>query len=375
VIAGALWVLAQTCALLAWAGLAGWLVGEIVSDRYYLTQFLEWVPTPAVLVGAGTLLALAWILARLSELTGGRPRRTTRAHRAIRWGWLPWAALVIYFFVVEAPVFRPRPPTPDPGADHFKLVFWNASAWYQDGWEVGLGATDPDIVILVGLNSTKRLPDLKGMMNGVVSVVMAERFIVLSKRPITRYAVTSLGVARGQGIDPRFGLRTSNRTDPGHALFFEVQHPATEKTPAKSSIVQVLDLPSDLSLLRWDVTAKARQTLDHFAGTVFVPDSLDRWVPETPPPESPQAGFPQPDVVIGDFNIPRGAASLRILSRGFASAFDQAGRGYMASYPRRRPLFHIDQTFLGPGLRAFQYRLMDLDAGAHRAQVVDIARD
>ena len=85
-------------------------------------------------------------------------------------------------------------------------------------------------------------------------------------------------------------------------------------------------------------------------------------------------GFPAPDIVVGDFNIPRSAGSLKALGRGYPSAFDQAGRGYMASYPRVRPIFHIDQTFVAPGLRVFDYRLPDIGAGAHRAQVVDIAR-
>lgn len=370
--AGAVFLLALACATLAWLGLAGWLVGETISDRYYFTQFLEWMPTPAALAGSGALLVLGWVLARFRHVLADPSTRSARVQRAIRWGWLPWGAILVYFFTIEAPLFRSRPGPPPTGVDHFRLVFWNASAWYQDGWESGIGGAEPDIVILSGLGSTKRLPELQSMMKDVVSVIIAERFIVLSKRPITRHGFTSLGVARGQGLDPRFGGWTSPRADHGHALFFEVQHPATANTPAGSSIVHVIDLPSDLSLLRWEVTARARRALDHFAGITYVPDPLGRWIPENPP--APTTGFPSPDIVIGDFNIPRGAASLSALSRGLTNAFDQAGRGFMASYPRRPPVFHIDQTFLAPGLRAFNYRLLDIGAGAHLVQSVDIAR-
>lgn len=378
VAAGGVSVLALVCIGAAWAVLLGWGVGEAVSDRYFLTQFLEWVPTLAVLVGAGVLLSLAWVLTRVWTRIAGRSPRAKRGNGARRWGWAPWAGLLVYFFIVEVPIFRSRPPTPDPGADRFKLVVWNASSWYQSGWEVGIGAADPDIVVIVGLGSTARLPALQSMMKGVVSVVTTERFTVLSKRPIVRYGATSLGLAAGQGIDPRLGLRASRRADPGNAMFFEVRHPATAKTPAGSSVIQALDLPSDLSLLRWDVTTKARSAMDTFAGPVYAADPSGRWVREDNgpvPSGTPGAGFPIPDIVAGDFNIPRGADSLHALDRGYPSAFDQAGRGFMASYPRSRPILHIDQTFLAPGLRTFNYRLIDLDAGSHRAQVVDIARE
>src|SRR5437762_12952202 len=68
VIAWCVGFLSGLCLALAWAGLAGWVVGEVVSDRFYLTQFLEWVPTLFVLCGTGALFLLALVLHRFRAL-------------------------------------------------------------------------------------------------------------------------------------------------------------------------------------------------------------------------------------------------------------------------------------------------------------------
>ena len=88
-----------------------------------------------------------------------------------------------------------------------------------------------------------------------------------------------------------------------------------------------------------------------------------------------------------DFNIPRGSWSLRALIAHLHngkdplstsanavsdSAYHQAARRFCASWPRPYPFLHLDQTFLGPKLRAWSYVLRDPGSAEHFAQVVDI---
>lgn len=78
--------------------------------------------------------------------------------------------------------------------------------------------------------------------------------------------------------------------------------------------------------------------------------------------------LPPPDLVAGDFNLDSGSAALRTIAPGLRNAFAAAGRGYAGSYPRRLPLWQIDQILLSPDLAACSYRLVDLGRGRHRAQ-------
>lgn len=78
--------------------------------------------------------------------------------------------------------------------------------------------------------------------------------------------------------------------------------------------------------------------------------------------------LPPPDLVAGDFNLDSGSAALRAIAPGLRDAFRAVGRGYAGSYPRRLPLWHLDQMLLSPDLAACSYRVIDLGRGRHRAQ-------
>jgi endonuclease/exonuclease/phosphatase family metal-dependent hydrolase len=82
---------------------------------------------------------------------------------------------------------------------------------------------------------------------------------------------------------------------------------------------------------------------------------------------------PPPDIVVGDFNMTRGSASVRTLFPGLTHAFDQAGRGYGATFRRGFPLYHLDHTLLADTVQATDYALVDLGIGRHLAQVVELA--
>jgi endonuclease/exonuclease/phosphatase (EEP) superfamily protein YafD len=89
-------------------------------------------------------------------------------------------------------------------------------------------------------------------------------------------------------------------------------------------------------------------------------------------------GFPKPDLIMGDFNGPRGSVSQRLIVGDMAEAYDQAGAGYAASWPGRGhhapfPVFHLDHLFLAPYLRATRYDLVKPVYGYHWPQVADVA--
>ncbi len=109
-----------------------------------------------------------------------------------------------------------------------------------------------------------------------------------------------------------------------------------------------VDLPSDPKRPRHEIARTARRILEDL---------------EAPPP----------DIVVGDFNMTRGSASVKTLFPGLAHAYDQAGRGYGATLPRGYPLYHLDHTLLADTVQATDYALVDLGIGRHLAQIVELA--
>jgi hypothetical protein len=181
---------------------------------------------------------------------------------------------------------------------------------------------------------------------------------IVSRWPVVRHGVTELGFTSPVAVEP--GLRDEHGpapTDPGHAMFVELEVGAPLN---RNVVVWVVDLPSDPELHRPEMMERARERIEAWVG--------------------PYAqGFPEPDVLIGDFNTPRGSWSLTILRRrpGFvmADAHAQGGVGASATWPADRPVLHIDQCFLAPGVRAARYAAEDGGDTRHRMQVVDVVAE
>ncbi len=389
---GLFWLFAAT----GWLGIIAWGLGEAVSDRYAWSQWLEWIPTIFTLIGAFTCLGVAWIMAVLrnalrqagGELgSGGESRGPKKSDRpalfALRSGWLAWTVVLVYFVVAENPFYKPAPEPPAFDQDSFRLVYWNAGGEEKPGWDRAIGGFNPDILVLNGLRASAAAPGLRSLLDSSASVVVNDLFTVISKRPIVRWGATSLAMMRGEGIDPRQDAGNRRWVDHGRGLFFQFRCPPVKEGEAPTvRTAWVIDLPSDLSLSRAQVTARANEVIETFPGPVYVKDSRGAWVPEAVP--GSQVGFPTPDLITGDFNIPRGSWSLRALTThlrdGYPSpgiesvdAYDQAARRFCASWPRPRPFLHLDQTFLGPKFRAWSYSLRDPGSAEHFAQIIDVA--
>lgn len=80
------------------------------------------------------------------------------------------------------------------------------------------------------------------------------------------------------------------------------------------------------------------------------------------------------DLVLGDFNCTRGSASVAAAFPGFADAWDTAGMGWGASFPREWPLLHIDLVLAGARIAVERAEVHDPGVGFHRLTAVSIRR-
>ena len=77
-------------------------------------------------------------------------------------------------------------------------------------------------------------------------------------------------------------------------------------------------------------------------------------------------GLGEVDVVAGDFNAISGSVLLSRCFPGMRDAANEAGAGWYATWPRRFPLWQIDHTLLGPGLRCLRAWTLDPETSSHR---------
>jgi endonuclease/exonuclease/phosphatase (EEP) superfamily protein YafD len=83
----------------------------------------------------------------------------------------------------------------------------------------------------------------------------------------------------------------------------------------------------------------------------------------------------QPDIVVGDLNSPRRCQSLGNLPRGYAHAYDTAGKGWSYTWPVICPSWAIDHCITGPRIRTLHYSLRSTTVSDHRLQVLDFEVD
>lgn len=329
-------------AIVAWALLvpsatilAAWAVGTIASDRLYLTQFLSWIPTELAIVASGGLLACALLL---------------RSRSARRVGWvvcIAWACALGWLVLAEWNGLRWLTGTsagPASTSD-LRIVYWNTSAERVRRPAPIADGLDADLFIFA--NPAMWQPELKRLAADRDSVQRWGSMFLGSRLPILSRGRTSLGL-RGvvRGKDPKTDGEAAYAA--GWAGFLELD------TPAGPLVVWVIDVPSDPRMPRYASAVRARQHITEWRS----PDGT--------------RGFPAPDLIVGDFNIPRGSASLEHLSFGLREAHDLIGVGRVASWPRPMPFWHIDLCFVADGVELVRYDLLDVDAAEHLVQVVDI---
>lgn len=391
-------IAALTQMLLAGAGLAViivYLVSRIATDRFLWTQYVYWVPTVAYLAALVVPIMLAlmvgWVGRKWNaefanlEINSKRPnpwpRRLTRVCLVclllgvVR---VVWSECKVYRYIWRPSVVK---------ESSLVIVHWNVTYVEPPRWgeyvtalsETTANRTPPDAVVITNPTWGPDLEKLSAAFGPGYRTVRIGVFSLSTRLPIVRTGWSSLGIPGYAGggalLDtknqhdltsgellpsyspiPRVG---GSINDPGNVMFAELD--ATE-TLGRHIVVWAMDLPSDVRLSRYADAKSAVQKIESLK------TSTDR------PP------FPEPDMIVGDFNTPRGSASLSLLAPGMTHAYEQAGRGYAVSWPREHrgsegqripnafPIFHLDHMFVSRAFRATRYELLDPKIGEHLLQ-------
>lgn len=295
-----------------------WLIGWTVTDRWAWSQWLWWVHWGAWAGAAALVAAIASFMPR---------------------GRIAWAvpgAIVLAGLLRDAG-WRGEG-TAAGGGDAISIVHWNA------GWPDSEVASAP----------SRRLLDL-----GAEVCVLSNPYRLFNDGRIgawraAGYDIVIPGIFAVASRLPILEARTLFGSPDGAAAWFVLDARSWLGRPLG---LLVVDLPSDPRRHRRVLAERMRAALDAAGFTAQ---------------EGP-AGVPI-DLVVGDFNIPRGSGSLAVIAPRHRHAWEEGGAGWGASWPRRRPWLHLDNALVGEEIVARDYRLIDLGAGEHLGQRVRVGR-
>ncbi len=374
---------------------ASWFIGRTISDRFLWSQYLAWIPTLVALPLAFVVLILSTAVAlmdegadRLTPYARDRRKRRRRIAAVLRGlGWLGVACMTWTFLVKDLNLGtrRERDAEPLGQIGEMTLVYWNLANWPAERATDLVRVQKPTLAILANSGYDLDREELRQKIGSDAEILEAGPFTIASRRAVLSWGITSLGF-KGTRLNSE-GSEPAERIDPGRAMWLALDAGLKVGDADRPLIVWIMDLPSDITLSRRRVAQSTRRQLITWQGTVFRRahiDSIEDAASESSPGSVRYAadtslalvGFPEPDIIIGDFNIPRGSHSLNLLTSGpgwtTRGAFEQAGLGYAATWPLKTPLWHIDQAFLAPWLRATSYKVVNPRTGLHWMQVVSL---
>jgi hypothetical protein len=339
-----------------------WTIGRLANDRWHATQYLFWIPTPGMVLLLGLLVLFVAALSPLVDRKG----RLTHARTGL------FAALVAVSIVFAGECnlerFLLKPTPSDPTQPALRLLVWNPAVDRMDDFAARVAAQDPQLIAIANRPGRTDWPALQDQVGGSRSIARFAHLSLVSRHRIIRWGGTKLGI---QGARKRTTLWHGGgevSQDKGEALFVELDTRALFGRPL---VVWILDLPSDPELSRDANFAAATAAISTFTGRSFTRNPMGLDV-EDDPATTPK-GFPPADLIVGDFNTPRGSVSIRRVTGDLRHAYDLAGRGWATTWPRRLPLIAIDHAFVADWLDVRRYDTHDLNAGGHLAQVVDVA--
>lgn len=397
---------ARLCALAGLAVLGQFVLGRVLTDSQHWSQYLWWVPAIWSLLAAWVCWGVSALAGRLSLRTGGlmlRPFVLIGCVGATLW-------VLFGEWHLHRAVLRPDRA---PREQTLRVLHWNHSSQPDiRGSAELIRDADADIAVVVNSrNGDTRREIVRAMFESlapasedtvrVLPNITGERqpghvfgdwrVIVGSRERILRTGVVTLARVDDGASDWATG------SDAGVVVWCEIEAGGRFAALGRPLVLWVVDLPSDPGLSRVSVMASARRAVDAWRQPAQETTKGGWWRPVGDP-----VSVPEPDIVIGDFNTPRGSASLDTLAPGMRDAFEEAGWGRARSWRQVReagpntpggpavgravsrvmrvllPLadWHIDLTLLGERWRATRYRLVRPETGAHDVQVVDLeARD
>lgn len=378
-------VFARGTALLGLLIVAAWIMGRVLTDQHHWSQYLWWLP-PIWAVGAGWVLLLAsFVFAKLARRSGGLFLR-------------PILLLALILCTLYVPVgiwhlHRAIGSGVAKEAGSIRVLHWNqaAAAIDQPAWGQRIRDLDVDIVLIANAEWGDSRQTLLEQF-AYFAPTENQRWInysyrihaqpahyrieggamVASRYPMVRTGMVQFGSAERQQV-----LNHSS-SGSGWVMFIEFDLDP-ESLSDEPLIVWFVDLPSDPKRWRAQQMREARAEIDTWDGRGW---AMGRHVWEQT--QSEGARFPEPDLIIGDFNTPRGSDSIQTLAPGYRDAFTQAGHGRGRSYTAETSNqllqtlldlgdWHIDLSLLAPGLEIKGYRLMEADQGPHAVQLLDVS--
>jgi hypothetical protein len=356
--------------------LVAWAVGWVWTDRWIWTQLLWWTGVVWLIVAVGTLGG-AWVLAGVG--------RFSRGHRP--WWTTAWLALLAACGLEGWHQFNGRAwlakDTPPP-ANTLLIAQWNISAGELSPGLVTLmrdrlGSTGRvDVALITVANYPDQWSSIRQAMgegpDRTIEMASAGMSRVFSAYPIRRSRAFSVPTRRESLLRlPRVMDRMFMRgltelgvmpRDPDR-LAPVTLHVVTLDTTGvfgRDTTIYFIDYPSSPLISRAELASGVRRQIDLM---------MNPLAPKHPG-DAPADPVPAPDVIMGDFNTPRSSHSIVTLLDDYRPATDYAGIGKLGTFPRRWPLYHIDNTLLSPSWAAGEYGVINGGSSEHWAQRVRI---
>ncbi|MEX0875835.1 MAG: endonuclease/exonuclease/phosphatase family protein [Phycisphaerales bacterium] len=378
-------LLAKGTALLGLLILAAWIAGRVLTDQHHWSQYLWWLPPIWAIGAAWVLLIVSALCTALARRLGGLLLRPLLLIAAL--------GCSIYLVIGVWHTHRVLGGHGDKQPDTVRVLHWNQAAQKIDqaAWGDRIQDLGADIVLIANADwgesrqtlleqfayfaptENRRWVNYSYRIHADPAHYRVEGAAMIASRyPMTRTGMVSFGSSERQPV------LEHSASGSGWVMFAEFDLDP-ERADDEPLIVWLVDLPSDPGRWKRALMAEVRSAIDSWDGTGW---AMGRHVWEQQTWEN--ASFPQPDLVIGDFNTPRGSGSLETLAPGYTDAFEQAGFGRGRSWmpPSRSALmrraltladWHIDLALTAPGVEATRYELIGTESGNHRVQMVDIS--
>lgn len=357
-----------------WLGLivlGVWAIGRVMSDRFVITQFASWLPSIAVAGFAAMCVIAHWLLTRNHALPLGRGR--VLLMRCL-------LALALLHASYELRPHRLLVPIAGTAAreNTLRVLQWNVSQTKNLQISDILAAHDADVLLLANppfVPSMGQLRDALGRMPGAKPYALAQsgRLAVLSRDAIMRWGYTQLRIAGSPARAFSWPGGGMVSIDQGEAVVLELD---TKARLGKTTVVWLVDMPSEPSIGRADMMMKARERLLARDLPITSLVDIDPMIRPNPIEGSDAAKvrdrFARPDLVIGDMNTPRESYSLSLLAPDCRDAFGQAGRGWDRTFPGAFPVLAINNGLVAKTSRCTLYHVIPMGMTRHRAQLLEI---
>lgn len=282
----------------------------LVGDHSLWWQTLSWVPAVGLLPPLVLAMLVCWFL---RTRTGAALRFLTGLQLLFVASWVVG---------VDYGMYRALPPEPG----DCTMVHWNAASNWGEHRSGGvledIMQHRPDVVVIT--NPGQRLWSDQNLRDQTGCEYIARNFAVLvvSRHPI---------------IQCRMVLAASGAKVARVVLAL----------PSGELELWAVDFPSDPSRVRSEVFQTFSTRIQGLR-------------------------LPPPDLVMGDFNVPRNSLALRDCFPEMGNAFDLAGVGWYGTWPSNLPLWQLDQVLVAPELTAVRYQIFPSRVGEHRVQLVVI---